>query len=60
MTDTVLNPYSVLLQHEYTLLLFTEVDIQPLPALTFRTIGGILDIYVFTGETPEAVSNKTL
>ena len=28
---------------------------QPFPALTFRTIGGILDFYVFTGPTPDLV-----
>lgn len=26
-----------------------------MPALTFRTIGGILDFYVFTGPTPDDV-----
>ena len=28
---------------------------QPTPALTFRTIGGILDFYIFTGPTPDLV-----
>ncbi|XP_075058176.1 sucrase-isomaltase, intestinal [Mixophyes fleayi] len=32
-----------------------EVIIQPAPAITYRTIGGILDFYVFVGNTPEEV-----
>nr|CAB3247932.1 lysosomal alpha-glucosidase-like [Phallusia mammillata] len=32
-----------------------EAELQPAPALTWRTIGGILDFYVFLGPTPEAV-----
>jgi lysosomal alpha-glucosidase len=32
-----------------------EVDIQPLPGITFRTIGGVLDMYVFVGPTPSDV-----
>ncbi|XP_053566084.1 maltase-glucoamylase [Bombina bombina] len=32
-----------------------EVTIQPAPAVTYRTIGGILDFYVFVGNTPEQV-----
>ncbi|KAM4694349.1 sucrase-isomaltase, intestinal-like [Discoglossus pictus] len=32
-----------------------EVSIQPAPAVTYRTIGGILDFYVFVGNTPEQV-----
>ena len=34
---------------------FAEFDLQPAPAATIRTIGGILDIYVFLGPTPDAV-----
>lgn len=33
----------------------TDVDIQPLPALTYRTIGGVLDFFVFTGPSPDSV-----
>ncbi|XP_010139021.1 PREDICTED: maltase-glucoamylase, intestinal-like, partial [Buceros rhinoceros silvestris] len=32
-----------------------EVSVQPAPAVTYRTIGGILDFYVFLGDTPEQV-----
>ncbi|XP_040066950.1 lysosomal alpha-glucosidase-like [Ixodes scapularis] len=32
-----------------------EVVLQPTPAATFRTIGGILDIFVFVGPTPAKV-----
>lgn len=39
---------------------FTEVTLQPAPAVTFRTIGGILDFYIFFGETPEQVVQEFL
>lgn len=32
-----------------------DIDIQPTPALTFRTIGGILDLFIFTGPRPDQV-----
>lgn len=28
---------------------------QPTPAVTYRTIGGVLDFYVILGDTPEHV-----
>lgn len=40
--------------------LLTNVDIilQPTPAVTFRTIGGVLDFYFFLGPTPSAVISQ--
>lgn len=35
--------------------LFPDVTFQPTPALTYRTIGGILDFYMVLGPTPEMV-----
>ncbi|XP_061407988.1 lysosomal alpha-glucosidase-like [Lethenteron reissneri] len=32
-----------------------EVALSPLPGITYRTIGGVLDFYVFLGPTPEGV-----
>ncbi|XP_053392914.1 lysosomal alpha-glucosidase-like isoform X2 [Mercenaria mercenaria] len=32
-----------------------EVEVQPAPALTYRTTGGVLDFFVFTGPTPDNV-----
>ncbi|KAM9216330.1 putative maltase-glucoamylase 2 [Dugong dugon] len=37
-----------------------EVTLQPAPAITYRTIGGILDFYVFLGSTPEQVVQEYL
>ncbi|XP_029413946.1 maltase-glucoamylase, intestinal-like, partial [Nannospalax galili] len=34
------------------------VTFQPMPALTYRTTGGILDFYVFLGPTPEIVTQQ--
>lgn len=34
---------------------FPDVTFQPTPALTYRTIGGILDFYMVLGPTPELV-----
>lgn len=34
---------------------FVEIFIQPAPAVTYRVIGGILDFYIFLGDTPEQV-----
>ncbi|XP_037382547.1 sucrase-isomaltase, intestinal [Talpa occidentalis] len=35
-----------------------DVTFQPTPALTYRTIGGILDFYMFLGPTPEVVTKQ--
>lgn len=32
-----------------------EVALQPAPALTWRTIGGVLDFYIFLGPDPNMV-----
>jgi len=40
------------------LLKFLEIVVQPRPALTFRTIGGILDFRIFIGEKPSDVINQ--
>ncbi|KAG9338717.1 hypothetical protein JZ751_025386, partial [Albula glossodonta] len=37
-----------------------EVTIQPAPAVTYRTIGGILDFYILLGDTPEGVVHEFL
>lgn len=35
--------------------LYTEIELSPSPAVTYRTIGGILDFYYFIGPTPNDV-----
>uniref|UniRef100_A0A8C9TEK1 Maltase n=1 Tax=Scleropages formosus TaxID=113540 RepID=A0A8C9TEK1_SCLFO len=37
-----------------------EVTLQPAPAVTYRTIGGVLDFYILLGDTPEAVVQEFL
>ncbi|KAL7878317.1 hypothetical protein AOLI_G00092910 [Acnodon oligacanthus] len=32
-----------------------DVTLQPAPAVTYRTIGGVLDFYIMLGGTPEAI-----
>ncbi|XP_051839078.1 sucrase-isomaltase, intestinal [Antechinus flavipes] len=35
-----------------------DVTFQPTPSLTYRTIGGILDFYMFLGPTPEGATQQ--
>ncbi|XP_053176409.1 sucrase-isomaltase, intestinal isoform X1 [Scomber japonicus] len=37
-----------------------EVILQPAPAVTYRTIGGVLDFYILFGDTPEQVVQEFL
>lgn len=37
-----------------------EVTLQPAPAVTYRTIGGVLDFYILFGNTPEEVVQEFL
>ncbi|XP_028904587.1 sucrase-isomaltase, intestinal [Ornithorhynchus anatinus] len=37
-----------------------EIFIQPTPIITYRVIGGILDFYIFLGDTPEQVVKEYL
>jgi alpha-glucosidase (family GH31 glycosyl hydrolase) len=32
-----------------------DIDLQPLPAITYSTTGGIVDLYLFTGPTAQDV-----
>jgi alpha-glucosidase (family GH31 glycosyl hydrolase) len=32
-----------------------DVDLQPLPAISYTTTGGIIDLYLFTGPTAQDV-----
>ncbi|XP_029334198.1 maltase-glucoamylase, intestinal isoform X2 [Mus caroli] len=48
------NAHGVLLMNSNAM----DVTFQPMPALTYRTIGGILDFYVFLGPTPEIVTQQ--
>ncbi|XP_050403277.1 maltase-glucoamylase [Patella vulgata] len=45
------NAHGVLLLNSNAM----EILLQPAPALTYRTIGGVLDFYMFLGPEPESV-----
>ncbi|XP_051856089.1 maltase-glucoamylase [Antechinus flavipes] len=48
------NAHGVLLLNSNAM----DVTFQPTPALTYRTIGGILDFYMVLGPTPELVTQQ--
>ncbi|KAL1764830.1 maltase-glucoamylase FLJ16351, partial [Sigmodon hispidus] len=48
------NAHGVLLLNSNAM----DVTLQPTPALTYRTIGGILDFYMVLGPTPELVTQQ--
>ncbi|XP_072330551.1 sucrase-isomaltase, intestinal [Scyliorhinus torazame] len=37
-----------------------EIELQPSPSITYRTIGGVLDFYIFVGSSPEDVVREYL
>ncbi|XP_040830836.1 sucrase-isomaltase, intestinal [Ochotona curzoniae] len=49
--DTTGRSFGVFLMNSNAM----EVVIQPTPIVTYRVIGGILDFYIFLGDTPEQV-----
>ncbi|XP_055458101.1 maltase-glucoamylase isoform X1 [Psammomys obesus] len=56
LEDTSGSSFGVFLMNSNAM----EVTLQPTPAITYRTIGGILDFYVFLGNTPEEVVQEYL
>ncbi|XP_053512591.1 maltase-glucoamylase isoform X2 [Artibeus jamaicensis] len=56
LEDTSGSAFGVFLMNSNAM----EVTLQPAPAVTYRTIGGILDFYVFLGDTPEHVVQEYL
>uniref|UniRef100_A0A8C0ZX56 Sucrase-isomaltase, intestinal n=1 Tax=Castor canadensis TaxID=51338 RepID=A0A8C0ZX56_CASCN len=56
LEDTSGSSFGVFLMNSNAM----EVALQPAPAITYRTIGGILDFYVFLGNTPEEVVQEYL
>ncbi|XP_017358744.1 sucrase-isomaltase, intestinal [Cebus imitator] len=48
------NAHGVLLLNSNAM----DVTFQPTPALTYRTVGGILDFYMFLGPTPEVATKQ--
>ncbi|XP_069853479.1 probable maltase-glucoamylase 2 [Dipodomys merriami] len=56
LEDTSGSSFGVFLMNSNAM----EIALQPAPAITYRTIGGVLDFYVFLGETPEQVVQEYL
>ncbi|XP_077004191.1 putative maltase-glucoamylase 2 [Tamandua tetradactyla] len=56
LEDTSGNSFGVFLMNSNAM----EVTLQPAPAITYRTIGGVLDFYLFLGNTPEQVVQEYL
>uniref|UniRef100_A0A2K5PEH4 Maltase-glucoamylase 2 (putative) n=1 Tax=Cebus imitator TaxID=2715852 RepID=A0A2K5PEH4_CEBIM len=56
LEDTSGSSFGVFLMNSNAM----EVTLQPAPAITYRTIGGVLDFYVFLGNTPEQVVQEYL
>lgn len=42
----------------WSILTFSDIILNPHPAITFRTTGGILDFYIFLGPTPADVISQ--
>ncbi|XP_048193679.1 probable maltase-glucoamylase 2 [Perognathus longimembris pacificus] len=56
LEDTSGSSFGVFLMNSNAM----EIALQPAPAITYRTIGGVLDFYVFLGDTPEQVVQEYL
>lgn len=44
----------------FVICLFTDIVIQPAPAISYRTIGGVLDFFFFVGPDPADVISQYL
>ena len=45
-------------EYFYCVLFRLEVVLQPTPAVTYRTTGGVLDFYIIIGDSPEEVVQR--
>lgn len=50
---TIMDTFQIMYIFSYFYVV--EVFIQPTPIVTYRITGGILDFYIFLGDTPEQV-----